>query len=100
MCSGFREARVRFVHLLPGLNHCWRTENSTDEDYSLGDKEIAQAVDEAGRIVVKIWRGKFGGKLRESDEPRAFDPPDDVDDMKSCKEVVYKHNISHVTTYG
>lgn len=77
-----------------------KTNNRTDEDVSLGDKEIAQAVDEAGRIVVKMWRGRFGGKLRDSSEPRAFDPLDDVDDTKSCKEVVYKHNVSHVTTYG
>jgi len=76
------------------------TNNATDESVSLGDKEIAQAVDEAGRIVVKIWRGRFGGKLRESSEPRAFDPLDDVEDTKTCKEVVYKHNVSHVTTYG
>jgi hypothetical protein len=100
MCSGFWHARVRFVLLLPGLNHCLRTDNFTDEDVSLGDKEIAQAVDEAGRIVVIIRRGKFGGKLQESDEPRAFDAPDDVDDTRSCKEVIYKHNVSHVTTYG
>jgi len=56
-------------------------------------------VDEAGRIVVKIRRGRFGGKLKESSEPRAFDLLDDVDDLKSCKEVVYKHNVSHMTTY-
>lgn len=77
-----------------------QTNICTDDDVTLGDKEIAQAVDEAGRIVVKLRRGRFGGKARESSEPRAFDPLDDVDDTKTCKEVVYKHNVSHVTTYG
>ena len=66
----------------------------------MGYKQIAQAVDEAGRIVAKFRRGRFGGKIRESSEPRAFDPLDNVDDTASCKEVVCKHNVSHVTTYG
>jgi hypothetical protein len=56
-----------------------------DEDVSLGDKEIAQAVDEAGRIVVKLRRGRFGGKLRQSSTPRPFDPLDDVDDTKNLQ---------------
>ena len=101
MRPGVRAARVGFVHLLPVvLNHLSRANCSTDADVSLGDKEIAQAVDEAGRIVVKLRRGRFGGKIKESSGPRAFDPLDDVDDTKSSKEVVYKHNVSHVTTYG
>jgi hypothetical protein len=77
-----------------------RADDSTDENVSLGDKQIAQAIDESGRIVVKLWRGKFGGKMKDSSREQLFDRLDDVDDMASCKEVVHKHNISHVTKYG
>jgi hypothetical protein len=100
MWSDVWAARSRFVHLLPVPFHRLRTDCFTEGDVVLGYKQIAQAVDEAGRIVVKFRRGRFGGKIRESSEPRAFDPLDNVDDTKSCKEVVCKHNVSHVTTYG
>ena len=100
MWSDVWAARSRFVHLLPVPSHRLRTYCFTEGDVVLGYKQIAQAVDEAGRIVAKFRRGRFGGKIRESSEPRAFDPLDNVDDTASCKEVVCKHNVSHVTTYG
>ena len=100
MWSDVWAARSRFVNLLPVPSHRLRTDCFTEGDVVLGYKQIAQAVDEAGRIVVKFRRGRFGGKIRESSEPRAFDPLDNVDDTASCKEVVCKHNVSHVTTYG
>ena len=59
---------------------------------------MAQALEKSGRIVVTVQRGSTGGKIRQRfGERSGIDLFDNVDDMTSCKEIVYKHNISHVT---
>lgn len=67
---------------------------------SLDNHQIAEEADQTGRIVVKLIRGRFANrKAEESSRVRSFDPPEHVDRVSSCKEVVHKHNVTHTLKY-
>lgn len=71
-----------------------------DENIALGDQQIAEEVDQTGRIVVKLRRGHFANrKAAEGKNMQSFDPPEHVDLEATCKEVVHKHGVSHVLKY-
>jgi sRNA-binding regulator protein Hfq len=80
---------------LPRGQPCYfvRTNGYTDEDLTLDDEEIDQASNTFGRIIIKVQGGKLGGEIQQRSDSFSIV----VDGTTSCKKVVHKHNISHVT---
>lgn len=85
---------------LPRREQVTSTDHCADENLSLGNHQIAKEAYQTGRIVVKLIRGRFANrKAEESTRVRFFDPPEHVDLVASCKEVVHKHHVTHTLKY-